>query len=95
MSRQVITVSTIDKLVGEGRSELQLAPGTIVTAYAAEYARDRGFRLIPAQACAGNPNPPAAKDVKPTRSAVKYAVIAALGKEPPNLDAVLDRVMGR
>ncbi len=95
MSRQVITVSTIDKLVGEGNKELQLEPGAIVTALAAEYARERGFRLIPAQACAAPPTSPGQTETKPTRSAIKYAVVAALGEEPPKLDAILDRVLGQ
>ncbi len=85
----------IDKLLGEGNKEFQLESGAIVTPLAAEYARERGFRLIPAQACEAAPSSPGSSEAKPTRSAIKYAVIAALGEEPPKLDAILDRVLGR
>lgn len=94
MSRQVITSSTIDKLIAAGKRELQLDAGSLVTAYAADHARDRGFRLIPTVAGAQPPPMPGAEPIRPTRSAVKHAVIAALGMEPANLDAVLDRVLG-
>lgn len=95
MSRQVITTSTIDKMIAEGERELQLDSGMVVTALAADRALDRGFRLIPAAPGARTGSGPGFDPPPPTRSAIRHAVIAALGMEPDHLDDVLDRVLGR
>ncbi|WIY82126.1 hypothetical protein [Propionimicrobium sp. PCR01-08-3] len=48
MSRHVITATTISELLNEGTTCLQLAPGDIITALAAEEAQSKGVRVIPA-----------------------------------------------
>ncbi len=50
MSRRILTTATVDELLAAGATELRLGPGDIVTALAREYARDKGVRLIPADA---------------------------------------------
>lgn len=98
MARQIVTQDQIVRLLAEGATELRLEAGAIVTDVAAEMAQDRGLRLVRD----GDPGPtprscepePAGEASKPVgRDEVRRAVIAALGREPEQLDAVLDRVM--
>ena len=84
MSRPIITRTTIDDLLGQGRTELVLEPGAIVTALAREYAQDRGLRLVEsAQPVAAAPSP----------DQIRSAVVARLGHEPDNLTQTIDRVL--
>ena len=122
MSRRILTKTSIDELLGAGRTELQLQAGDIVTDLAREHAQQRGLRLIPAAGGlrAGSPAPVAAEPTEPpagtaseakragspapvaaepmespeeTAAEVKRAVIAALGHEPADLDAIIARVV--
>lgn len=87
MARQIVTQDQIVRLLAEGATELRLEAGAIVTDVAAEMAQDRGLRLVRAE----EPGPVLGEPVG--RDEVRRAVIAALGREPEQLDAVLDRVM--
>lgn len=91
MSRPIITRTTIDDLLGQGRTELVLEPGAIVTALAREYAQDRGLRLVdsgrPLAAAAGQPA------ATPSPEQIRSAVVARLGHEPDNLVQLIDRVL--
>ena len=118
MSRRILTKTSIDELLGAGRTELQLQAGDIVT----DLAREHALRLIPAAGGlrAGSPAPVAAEPTEPpagtaaeakragspapvaaepmespeeTAAEVKRAVIAALGHEPADLDAIIARVV--
>lgn len=101
MSRRVLTKSTIDELLASGQSELQLEATDIVTALAKEYAQQRGLRLVPAAnggapaaATPGAaPTPQPALEPIPDAAVVRKAVIAAIGHEPADLDAIIARVM--
>ena len=98
MSRRILTKTSIDELLGAGRTELQLQAGDIVTDLAREHAQQRGLRLIPAAGGlrAGSPAPVAAEPMESpeeTAAEVKRAVIAALGHEPADLDAIIARVV--
>lgn len=85
MSHPIITRTTIDDLLGQGRTELVLEPGTIVTALAREYAHDRGLRLVESG------QPQAVGFVTPEQ--VRRAVVAKLGHEPADLTRLIDRVL--
>lgn len=87
MARQIVTQDQIVRLLAEGATELRLEAGAIVTDVAAEMAQDRGLRLVRDR----EPGPVLGEPVG--RDEVRRAVIAALGSEPEQLDAVLDRVM--
>lgn len=113
MPRRFITKVDIDRLIGEGATELVASPECVVTDLAREYARDRGLPVRTAPAAPRTPSPvttatgapapaspPAAAPAPGTsgagvdRGAVRAAVIARLGSEPPGLDDALRRVLG-
>lgn len=99
MARQIITQDQITQLLAEGADELRVDADAIVTDVAAELARDRGLRIIrgtdPLAAAPTAEGPSAAGEpvAQPRRDDVRRAVVAALGTEPEQLDAVLDRVL--
>lgn len=85
MAHRVLTVSTINEALAQGKTEFALEPGDIVTPLAKEHAQQLGLRLIP---CGGKPGGAA-----PQAAEVRKAVIAALGREPEGLDAIIARVL--
>lgn len=94
MGRQVVTKSTIDQALSEGKTELALGASDIVTALAAEYAQSRGIRLVKGDAPraatpAAAPGP--AEDPTDDLAKVRSAVVTALGYEPKGLDAAIAR----
>lgn len=87
MSRRVITATTVNQLLAQQESCLQLEPGDIITALAAEDAQRKGLRVIPATATQS-------ESVRGTEYAeVRKAVIAALGHAPEGLDQIIAKVM--
>lgn len=72
MSRRVITATTINELLAQGTTCLQLEPGDIITALAAEDAQRKGLRVIPAKAAA-RAQPTGAAPVMRTTSTPKCA----------------------
>ena len=94
MSRRVITATTINELLAQGTTCLQLEPGDIVTALAAEDAQRKGLRVIPAKAAArAQPTGAAPSDADNEHAEVRKAVIAALGHTPEGLDQIISKVM--
>lgn len=89
MPRRFITKVDIDELLAAGQRTLELDSDTTLTDLAAEYARTRGVTISTSEA----PARPT-RDGHPDRTAVRSAVIAALGTVPPGLDNVIDRVLG-
>lgn len=101
MAHRVLTVTSINELLSQGCTELKLEPGDIVTALAKEHAQQRGLRLVPANATSAPaatpgaaPTPEPSLEPIPQKAAVRKAVIAALGREPEGLDAIIARIMG-
>ena len=96
MSRPIITRTTIDDLLGQGRTELVLEPGTIVTALAREYAQDRGLRLVDSGrtvASTSGPESASGPAQEPSPEQVRSAVVARRPHEPDNLGKLIDRVL--
>jgi hypothetical protein len=92
--RRFITKSDVDALADSGVDVLEVDDVVTVTDIAREHARERGVRIVrvpggPAVNGDGEPTPAL------VRAAVRRAVIAQLGTEPNNLDAVIDRIMTR
>ena len=89
MARQIITGDTIHQTLAENQTELRVDPDAIITDAARELAESRGVRLVRADVGSPSPAPSA-----PVESVVRAAVVKALGgSAPPDLDAVIARVM--
>jgi hypothetical protein len=93
MSRRFITKQDIDTLADAGEHVLEVDDRVTVTDVAREHARERGVRIV-ARDPATPPGAPAGGEAQ-VRERVRRAVIAELGTEPEQLDAVLDRALGR
>ncbi|MDO5083829.1 MAG: hypothetical protein Q4D89_10565 [Arachnia propionica] len=102
MARQIVTQDQIIQLLAEGACELRVDADAIITDVAAELAQDRGLRIIrgtdtvsgaPSTRSTPTPASQSSGAVPPPRDEVRRAVVAALGVEPEQLDAVLDRVL--
>lgn len=89
MPRRFITKVDIDELLAAGQRTLELDTDTTLTDLAAEYARTRGVAITRSESAA-----PAVDGGTEERTAVRAAVIAALGTVPKGLDNVIDRVLG-
>ncbi|MDO5065900.1 MAG: hypothetical protein Q4D96_01295 [Propionibacteriaceae bacterium] len=96
MARQIVTQDQISQLLADGASELRVDADAIITDVAAELAQERNLRIIRGTAASPAPQAPPTPSGTPCgevrRDDVKRAVIAVLGSEPEQLDAVLDRV---
>ncbi len=91
--RRFITRTHVEDAKASGTA-IRVGPRDVVTDEAAQRAADLGVRIeregaAPAPATATAPAP-AAPDL---RRAVRSAVIAELGHEPPGLDAAIDKVL--
>lgn len=108
MARRFLTRDTIDDLIAEGRTSLDLGPDDVVTHHARDHARSKGFRLVPAGEAAQptSATPPMPSTAAPTKAAaaaatgsdvtreqVRAAVVAALGRVPDGLDDIIDKAM--
>ena len=103
--RRFITRHDVEDAAAAGRS-LQVRGRDVLTDEAAQRARDLGVAVEregrgstarpggtgPATSPAGAPSGGAPADL---RRAVRAAVVAELGSEPPGLDAAIDRVLAR
>ncbi|POR02236.1 hypothetical protein AU468_06500 [Alkalispirochaeta sphaeroplastigenens] len=110
MGKRFITARDIDDLIEQGQQEIHLDTDTVVTDAARERARERGLRLCRCGASSGEatpapsgtgPLPGAPQQGQPGGSdaalaaAVERAVVAHLGKEPPGLRDVINRILQR
>lgn len=91
MSRRFITKQDIDTLADAGERVLEVDDQVTVTDVAREHAREREVRIV----ARDRATPPGAlpSDGLSVRERVRRTVIAQLGAEPEQLDAVLDRVL--
>lgn len=88
MARQIVTQDQISRLLAAGADELRVDADAIITDVAAELAQERGLRILRGGEAA------VPRDTGgPLREKIRSAVVAALGTEPEQLDAVLDRVL--
>lgn len=110
MTRRFVTRATVDAAIARGETTMELPDVVTVTDEAAARARERGLVFLrdgaavagrPTAASAAAPVAPAAEGgpARGTggsvdRTAVRRAVIGVLGRVPPELDEVLDRVLG-
>ncbi len=88
--RRFVTRTDVEDAARAGRT-LELGPRDVITDEAAQRARDLGVAMQRSAGPGGNPKSP--NDGR-LRSAVRAAVVAELGHEPPGLDAALDKVLG-
>lgn len=96
MARQIITTADVREYADAGCTELRFQPTDIVTDAAAEFAQQRGIRIIRLTGTEPDAVAPAPQaEQAPARSAeqIKKAVIQALGKEPQNLDQIIAKVL--
>lgn len=99
MARQIITTADVREYADAGCTELRFQPTDIVTDAAAEFAQQRGIRIIRLTGAEPEEAPPAPQPGQapqaPARSAeqIKKAVIQALGKEPENLGQIVAKVL--
>ncbi len=84
--RRFLTRHDIDDAAAAGRP-IQLQARDVLTDEAAQRARDLGVRVEHDRAGSGR------VPVEELRRAVRAAVVAELGAEPPGLDAAIDRVL--
>jgi hypothetical protein len=94
MRRRFITRSDVEDAHRAGRPVV-LAPVDVITHEAAQRARDLGVTV---ERSDGSAAPQASGTATPSgdlRGAVRSAVVAELGHEPPGLDAAIDRVLQR
>lgn len=89
MARRFITKVDIDQLLAAGQRTLEVGSDTTLTDHAAEYARTRGVAITKSESPA-----PATEPRHEDHSAVRSAVIAALGTVPPGLDSAIERALG-
>lgn len=89
MPRRFITKVDIDQLLAAGQRTLEVGSDTTLTDLAAEYARTRGVAITRSE----SPTP-TTEGRHEDHSAVRSAVIAALGTVPTGLDNAIDRVLG-
>ena len=101
MPKQLITEQVVNQARAEGATELQVEPGAIITALAADVAQSQGLSLIrTSEAIASGPQPsPALKhdavaSSETDRDLIRKAVIAHFGVEPDSLETILNRVLG-
>lgn len=99
--RRFVTRTDVEDAAAAGRA-LHLGPRDVLTHEAAQRARDLGVALeregARPMAPPASPASPAssASSTEPPgalRAAVRRAVVAELGHEPPGLDAAIDRVL--
>ncbi len=76
MSRPAVTAADVEDALTAGRTRLEVAPGTIVTALASDYARDRGVAIVEVEHAA-------VEDPGPTGDAVEAAVPEPDPEAPP------------
>lgn len=96
MARQIITTADVREYADAGCTELRFQPTDIVTDAAAEFAQQRGIRIIRltgAELDAVAPGPQPEQAPARTAEQIKQAVIQALGKEPENLDQIVAKVL--
>lgn len=103
MTRRFVTRATVDAALARGETSMELSGAVTVTDEAATRARERGLVFVrdgavvagrPTPSSAPEPATPGAATGHVDRAAVRRAVVATLGRVPPELDAVLDRVLG-
>ncbi len=99
--RRFVTRHDVEDAAAQGRS-IDLGERDVLTAEAAQRARDLGVRVGHGEgSSAGGSTAPGtgAGPVRTTdadlRHAVRAAVVAELGSEPPGLDDAIDRVLRR
>lgn len=97
LRRRFVTRRDVEDAHRSGQS-ISLAATDVITHEAAQRAADLGVAVQrPDRAAATRPTggaPPPASDDR-LRAAVRAAVVAELGTEPPGLDAAIDRVLSR
>jgi hypothetical protein len=93
MSRRFITKQDIDTLADAGEQVLEVDDQVTVTDVAREHARERDVRIV-ARDRATTPAALPSGDAS-VRERVRRAVIAQLGVEPEQLEAVIDRALER
>lgn len=93
---KVVTQETVQEALSQGLKELILQPGTIVTLLAREHAQDKGVRLV--QSSALDPGAAVAAAVSEAAvsdtTALRDAVIQAVGHAPAGLDDAVASVLG-
>ena len=93
--RKFLTERDINEYVAQGKKELVLVPGTVVTDLGKERARAAGIRIVEgaseAQPVKSSPATPSGADAVQDR--VRAAVIARLGEAPDGLDTIISRVL--
>ena len=94
MSRRFVTKTDIDAIADRGETRFVIDDRTTVTDLAREHAHQRGVAIVRTSAEAPTPAEAGAAVDPALRSAVRSAVIAALGSKPDGLDAALDKVLG-
>jgi hypothetical protein len=95
MGRRFITRHDIDEHVERGVTEIEVDDAVTVTDLAREHALARGVRIVHVGDTRGAEKRPQGLRGPELRATVRSAVIARLGAEPADLDAVLDRVLDR
>lgn len=94
MPRRFVTRADIDAIADAGQSELLVDELTTVTDIAREHARERQVRIVRQLAPPPpGPSPDGAEPDADLRASVRAAVVGRLGHTPPDLDAVLHRVL--
>lgn len=106
MTRRFVTRATVEAAIARGETTMELSGAVTVTDEAAARARERGLVFVrEGEAVAGRSTPtsavapvvagaPSQGTAPVDRDAVRRAVVGVLGRVPPELDGVLDRILG-
>ena len=97
MARRFITRRDIETALERGICEIEVDDAVTVTDLAREHAQAAGVRFVRVAVGAAPPrtgavSAPAAGDL---RERVRASVVARLGAEPDNLDAIIDDILAR
>jgi hypothetical protein len=103
MSRHFITKAQVDALVERGETRLEVDDKTTLTDVARERALERGIAVVrvdgpartqfDASPSGTSSNGASANGDPEVRSAVRSAILAALGEAPRGLDDAIDKVL--
>ena len=97
MARRFITRHDVEAYLDRGICEIEVDDAVTVTDLAREHAQARGVRFV--RVAGGAAAPPAGGVANPApgdlRARVRASVVARLGTEPDNLDAIIDGILAR